>query len=74
MNLPIGALAAEFAGGTGVLGQVLDATGGVSLASVGAIGKSGWELKLGGGGGSGNTPDPGKLLEGILGGRKKDGG
>ncbi len=74
VNLPIGALASEFAGGTGVLGQVLDATGGVSLASVGSIGKSGWELKLGGGGGGGNAPDPGKLLEGILGGRKKGGG
>lgn len=69
--LPIGALAAEVAPGAGGIGAILDATGGVSLANKGAIGQSGWELKLGGGGGK---PDPGKLLENIIGGRKKDGG
>ncbi|MFI4897506.1 MAG: hypothetical protein ACIARR_06740 [Phycisphaerales bacterium JB059] len=72
--LPIGALAAEIAPGAGGIGAILDATGGVSLANTGTIGESGWELKLGGGGGA--KPDPGKLLEGILGGgrRGEDGG
>ena len=63
--LPVGALASEVAGGGGI-GRIFDATGGVSLANKGKIGESGWELKLGGGGGK---PDPASILEGILDGR-----
>ena len=70
--LPIGALASEVAPGAGGIGAILDATGGVSLANVGALGQGGWELKLGGGGGA--KPDPTKLLEGILGGGRPGGG
>ncbi len=62
VGVPAAALAAEAAGGEGALGRIFDQALGVSLVNKGPMGKSGWELKLGGG----KKREPGDAIRDIL--------